>query len=161
MTRTKEELAASVRADRDFWRALVDEVGRDRMNEPGPMGEWSFKDMAAHLAGWRNRRIAILEADLRGEPEPAPPWPAELDDDDPINDWINEQAKNRSLDEVLADYDGTFERLAAALEAFPESTLADPDAFAWADGEALLEADFTGHLHDEHYPSVRAWLDGK
>jgi hypothetical protein len=24
---------------------------------------------------------------------------------------------------------------------------------------ALVDADFTGHLHDEHVPSVRAWLD--
>jgi hypothetical protein len=23
-----------------------------------------------------------------------------------------------------------------------------------------VEADFTGHLHEEHMPSVRAWLDG-
>jgi len=156
---TKAELVATVRVDRDFWRALVDEVPRDRMTEPGPMGDWSFKDMAAHLAGWRNPRIAILEAAARGEPAPPNPWPADLDDDDPINDWINDQAKNQSLEEVLSDYDSTFYRLADALEALPEETLADPEAFPWTGGTALLDADFTQHLHEEHYPSVRAWLD--
>src|SRR5262245_39207177 len=134
MTQTKAELIANVRADRDFWRALVDEVGRDRMNDPGPMGDWTFKDMAAHLAGWRNRTIGRLQAAANGEPSPPPPWPAELDDDDPINDWINEQAKDRSLDDVLADYDSTFYRLADALDAFSEATLADPTAFDWAGG---------------------------
>jgi len=37
--------------------------------------------------------------------------------------------------------------------------MADPTAYSWANGP-LGEADFTGHLHDEHVPSVRAWLDG-
>ena len=157
--RTKEELVAEIRADRRFWRALVDEVGRDRMDEPGPMGEWTFRDLAAHLAGWRNHRIALLEAQGRGEPLPPPPWPAEFEDDDDINAWIYARAHGRELDEVLADYDGTFERLARALEAFPPETLADPDAFAWSDGDALLDADFTAHLHEEHLPSIRAWLD--
>jgi hypothetical protein len=27
-------------------------------------------------------------------------------------------------------------------------------------GEAQVDVDFTGHLHDEHVPAVRAWLDG-
>ena len=26
-------------------------------------------------------------------------------------------------------------------------------------GEPLVDADFTGHLHEEHVPTVRAWLD--
>ena len=122
------------------------------------MGEWTFKDLAAHLAGWRNHRIAGLEADARDEPSPIAPWPADLDDDDSINAWIHDAALERSLDDVLADYDSTFERLASALEAFPEPTLADPEAFPWSDGEPLISFTFTEHLHEEHLPAVRAWL---
>src|SRR5436190_9441267 len=84
----QQAAADRVRADQQFWRALVDEVGRDRMNEPGPMGEWTFKDLAAHLAGWRNARIPMIEAVGRGEPVPPPPWPADMDDDDAINAWL-------------------------------------------------------------------------
>src|SRR4051812_34915212 len=62
-----EKLAAAVRADRTSWQELVSEVARDRMNEPGPMGDWTFKDLAGHLAGWRNYRIAQFEAVARGE----------------------------------------------------------------------------------------------
>jgi hypothetical protein len=160
-TYTKEQVIAGIRADRDFWRSLVDEVGRDRMEEPGPMGEWTFKDLAAHLAGWRNHRIAILEADAKGEPEPAAPWPADLDDDDPINEWIHDDAQKRSLDDVLADYDSTFYRLADALQGLPESKLADPAAYAWSGGEPLLNFTFLDHLHEEHLPSIRAWIESR
>jgi Protein of unknown function (DUF1706) len=156
----QREAAARVRADRQVWRDLVVEVGRDRMNEPGPMGEWTFRDLAAHLAAWRNIRIPIVEAAGRNEPAPEPPWPAELgDDDDRINDWFQERDRDRSLDDVLDDYDGSFDRLAAAIEALPESLANDPNAMAWTEGEALVDVDFTGHLHEDHLPAVRAWLD--
>jgi hypothetical protein len=156
--RTKSETIAAIRADRLFWRSLVDEVGRHRMGEPGPMGDWTFRDLAAHLAGWRNYRIAQFEAAARGEPLPAAPWPPELDDDDGINAWIHDAGAGRSLDDVLADYDSTFDRLADGLESLPEEVLADPNAFPWTDGEPVLDLDFLRHLHEEHLPSIRMWL---
>jgi len=152
-------LVARCEREREAWRVLVDEVGVDRMTEPGPMGPWSFKDLAAHLLGWRDRTIARLEAGGRGEPEPAPPWPADLEDDDVINTWIHEHDAGRSPEELVASYDASYDRLIAALEALPEALLIDPDAVPWVGGP-LVEIDFTGHLHDEHVAGVRAWLDG-
>lgn len=151
--------ADGLRADQRVWRALVDEVGRDRMDEPGPMGEWTFKELTSHLAGWRQRRIAELEAVAAGTPRPPDPWPAGLGDDDRINDWIRERDRYRSLEDVLADYDKSFERLAAAIEALPEAVSSDPGFFPWSDGVPIAEGDFTGHLHDEHLPDIRAWLE--
>jgi hypothetical protein len=161
MTSGKQrDAAARIRADQRFWRGLVAEVGRDRMNEPGPMGEWTFKDLAAHLGAWRNTRLPMIEAIGRGEPVPQQPWPAELADDDyeAINAWFQERDRDRSLDDVLAAYDGSFERLAAAIEALPEAVAEDPKGLPWAGGEAAVDLDFTEHLHAEHVPSVRAWL---
>jgi hypothetical protein len=40
----------------------------------------------------------------------------------------------------------------------PDEAAGDPDAFPWIGGP-LVDADFTDHLHEEHVPSVRAWLD--
>jgi hypothetical protein len=161
--RTKAEAIAAIRADQQYWRDLAAEVGVDRYAEPGPMGEWSFGDMAGHLVGWRERTIARLEAAARGEPEPVPPWPPELDDDDgdgtyTINDWIHARHASRSPQDLVGEYDASYDRLAAAIEALPEAALTDPDGFPWAGGP-LADADFKEHLHGEHVPSVRAWLD--
>ena len=156
----QREAAERVRADRQFWRALVAEVGRDRMDEPGPMGEWTFKDLTAHLAAWRNARIPAIEAAGRGDPRPAQPWPAELADDDyeAINAWFQERDRDRSLDDVLDDYDRSFERLASIVESLPEDVAHDPNALYWTGGDAPVAIDFTEHLHEEHVPSIRAWL---
>jgi hypothetical protein len=96
-----QAVAEAVRADRTFWRNLVDEVGRERMDEPGPMGEWSFKDLTAHLAAWRNCRIPMIEAIARGEPVPGTPWPAGMTDDDEINAWFQARDSRRTLDDIL------------------------------------------------------------
>jgi hypothetical protein len=157
----QRQLAARVRADRQVWRDLVAEVGRERMLEPGPMGDWTFKDMAAHLAAWRNARIPMIEAISRGESVPPPPWPAEMDDDDAINTWLQARDRDRPLDEVLDDYDRSFERLAAAIEALPEDVAHDPNGLPWAGGTRAVDIDFTDHLHDEHLPDVRAWLEAR
>jgi hypothetical protein len=155
---TQAEAAARIRADRQAWRDVVAAVGAERFDEAGPMGEWSFGDLAGHLLGWRERTIGRLEAAARGEPDPPTPWPAELDDDDAINDWIHERDRGRSAQELVDGYDGSFERLAAAVEALPSELIDSPTALAFTEGTPVSEVDFTGHFHDEHEPSVREWL---
>jgi uncharacterized protein (TIGR03083 family) len=160
--RTKDELIAAIRADQHYWRDLAAEVGPDRYAEPGPMGEWSFGDLAGHMVGWRNRTLNRLEAFARGEAVPPNPWPAELDEDDDhdideINAWIREQGAGRTPAQLVADYDASYDRLVRAIEAIPEATLTDGTAIPWLE-QPLADVDFTAHLHEEHAPSTRAWL---
>jgi hypothetical protein len=155
----REALIGQIEGVRERWRRLVADVGPDRLEEPGAMGEWTFKDVAAHLTAWRQRTVARLGAAARGEPEPPPPWPAELGgaEDDPINAWIHDQTKDRPAEELLAEADGIYDDFIAAVRALPDDALTDPNRFPWADGEALAHANFGGHL-DEHEPDVRRWL---
>lgn len=158
--RTQAEQIAALRADQEFWRVLAAEVGPARHAEPGPMGDWSFADMAGHLAGWRERTINRVFAVGRGEPEPAPPWHVEPEGEDEVhkvNAWIRAQHEGRSSAQLVAEYDASYDRLIEALEAVPAHL--QSAVVTWAD-EPLVEVDFTGHLHDEHVAPVRAWLDG-
>ena len=158
----RTKVVANIQAERALWADLVNEIGEDRMTEPGPMGEWTFKDLASHLLAWRDRTIGRLEAVVAGREEPPNPWPAELGDeeDDPINAWIHERTRDRPLRDVLDDVDRSYDRYASAVAALPEEAVTRPGAFPWLGGEALADAELFGHLHREHEPSLRAWLDG-
>lgn len=154
-----------IEQERRIWEELLAEVGAERMAEPGATGDWSFKDVVAHLNGWRVLTLARLEAAAEGrEPEP-PPWPAHLDEDDEgdldqINDWIYRASQGRSLQEVLAEYSQSFERMAAAVGALSDQELTEPGRYPWLGGhplEAVLDGTF-GHLHEEHEPGLREWL---
>jgi hypothetical protein len=155
----RDALIDHLEAVRARWRRLIDDVGPDRLEEPGPMGDWTFKDLAAHLTAWRRRSVDRLEAAARGEPQPPNAWAADLegeDEDDPINAWIHDRTKDRAANELLAESDAVYDDLIAAVRALPIDAVTDPNRFPWVGGP-LAEAQFGGHL-DEHEPSVRAWL---
>jgi hypothetical protein len=57
---------------------------------------------------------------------------------------------------LVADYDGSYDRLIEALEGLPAHL--QSATVPWT-GEPLVDVDFTGHLRDEHVAPVRAWLD--
>jgi len=161
---TKGQLIERIREERGAWEALLAAVGEPRMSTPGVEGTWSFKDMAAHLVAWRRRAIARLQAAHRGVEPPPPPWaPLQAVDDDfaPINEWIYQANRDRTLADVLQDTHASFAELEAAAGALPEPDLIDPQRFAWMGGSSLA-ADVMGnsveHFHGEHEPAIRAWL---
>jgi hypothetical protein len=150
---------------RQTWEEIVAAVGAAGMEQPVAGGDWTFKDIAGHLNGWRIRTVARLEAAVRDEaPRPAP-WPADLDDGtdagvDAINDWLHGYYSTRSTDEILAEAREQFDRLRAAVAALPEEALETPGRYPWL-GDSPLSTVLDGslgHLHEEHEPGLRAWL---
>jgi hypothetical protein len=67
-------------------------------------------------------------------------------------------SSDSSPEQLVSDYDASYDRLIAALASVSDDKLLDPNAIEWVGGP-LVDVDFSGHLHDEHLPSVRAWLD--
>lgn len=168
---TRGEAVAAINREREAWDTLLAEVGEDRMLEPGPMGDWTFKDLVAHLTDWRERTLRRLEAAAQGQPEPPAPWPADLEDDDEdkavdaINAWFQEQSANKLLGEVLDESRASYARLADVVQQLPDAALTDGGYFAWTGGQPLGEAITSGvifgHLYDEHEAEIRRWLAGR
>src|SRR5262245_34965945 len=130
-TLTREEALARFDAARRDHQAFLATIPKDRMTEPGATGPWSVKDVIAHVAAWRDRTIARLEASLAGQPEPPPLWPPELDEDDPINNWFYERDRDLPLDDVLKKWDTSFDRVRKVLVALPDEALFNADYFQW------------------------------
>ena len=122
----KSELLNGLQEEYQKWTAFLDQIGPARMDQPGVAGDWSIKDIVAHLTGWRRRTVARLQAAQRGAPEPPPPWPAHLQTDDEINAWIYETNHGRPVRAVLDDSQQVFQQLLAAIEGLPDEVLRDP-----------------------------------
>ncbi len=90
----KHQLVEIIEEERTDWEALLADVDPDRIDEPGVNGNWSFRDVTAHLLAWRDGGIRLLEAEARGEPEPPTPWPAALTGDEPgdLSTLVNPEA---------------------------------------------------------------------
>ena len=155
----KAELLDWLQEEYQKWEAFIDQVGPAGMDQPGVNGDWSIKDIVAHLMGWNRWLVARLRAAGGREPEPPPPWPAHLQTDDEINAWIYETNHGRSVPEVLDESHQVFQQLLTAVEGLPEQVLIDPSSYLpWLEGNPFTPAGIFSHFHDEHERDMRGWL---
>ena len=156
----KQALLDRIQHEAQVWDDFLREVGAARMEQPGAADEWTFKDVVAHLSGWRKQTIARLEA-ARDDRALEPIWPAEWDEEDDlekINEWIYWENHNRDLHDVLTESRTQFRQLHDLVRELPEATLFERDRFAWMQGRPLADVLHFGHFHEEHEPTLRAWL---
>ncbi len=93
---------------RRTWEEIVSEAGDAGMDRPGAAGEWTFKDVAGHLNGWRELTVDRLEAVARDEAPPPMPWPDDLNYEtdegvEAINRWIHARNRNRPAADILTE----------------------------------------------------------
>jgi hypothetical protein len=164
------DVLAAIDRQRAWWEGLLSEVGEARMEQPGATGDWTFKDVVAHLSGWQRRTLDRIDAARRDRPVPPTPWPAEFndiaDEDEQvqaINDWLYARNRDRPLADVLAESRAQWDELRASVAALPAATLNDPTLFPGLEGESLGQSILSGslfsHYHEEHEPVIRAWLE--
>lgn len=160
----KSELLDWLREEYRQWEAFLEQIGPARMEQPGVNGDWSMKDMVAHMIGTQPQMTASLQAAQRGEPEPPPPWPAHLKTDDEINAWIYETNRGRSLREVLDESREIFQQFLAVVEGLPDDVRIEEIHkhrtyyLAWVGAKRFPIGEFFDHFHDDHEPDIRAWL---
>jgi uncharacterized protein DUF1706 len=158
-TITKRQLLEGLDTARANWEALLRQVGPDRMELRGVNGEWSIKDVVAHVTAWDRRSVASLKAVQTGAwPEP-PEWPVNLDEDG-VNAWIFAANRGRRVQDALNESRQVFNQLAQALDLVTEQDLTAVGRFGWL-AENSLAASIRGNSL-EHYQihgaAIRAWL---
>jgi uncharacterized protein (TIGR03083 family) len=157
---TKARLLETLRARRAEWNTLLAEVPPERMTEPGVAGEWSVKDIVAHLLFYERWLADRLHERLRGEAYAG----SETDymPFDEVNERVYQQNRHRSAEDVLAESRDVFQRLVAGLEAQPEEFLIQPQHFEGAPQPVVIWQLLRANVYDhygQHAPSIRNWLD--
>ena len=141
------------------WETFLDTFGRDRLEQPNVNGTWSMKDVIAHLTEWTRGQVALMRAVLRGEPDPAPAWPAETHEEADINAWIYTTHKDRAVNDVLVDCRETLRQLRALIQELPDDTrIDDPYRQVHIGGRTFAAGEFFDHFHDDHEAGIRAWM---
>lgn len=154
---SKAQFLETQRATHAEWEALLAEVGEARMTEPGAAGEWSIKDVVAHVTWGEREMLQVLRShvlagsDLWQRPQ------------DARNAAVYAEHRSRSLPNVLDEAREVYAQLFAALQAVSEADLNDPRRFREMPEDWIPWQVVAGntYLHyQEHMPAIRAWLDG-
>jgi hypothetical protein len=105
-----ELLHAARDAERDLYAMLSDE----KRDAAGTIGDWSAKDVLAHLAAWRAIEARRLQATARGELAPAD----DPDPDEPVDDAnarLHAERVGRSWEEIDREADASVKALTDAI----------------------------------------------
>lgn len=155
----KSELLDWLQEKYQKWEAFLDLIGEARMEQPGVAGDWSMKDIVAHLIGWNRWLVIRLQAAQRGEVKPPSPWPAHVQSEDEINAWIYESNRGRSLGEVLDEMHQVHQQLLTFVEGLPDDVRIERDwRVVWLGDQRFPAGEFFDHFHDDHEPDIRDWL---
>ncbi|MBI5566503.1 MAG: ClbS/DfsB family four-helix bundle protein [Chloroflexi bacterium] len=157
---TVKQLVAAMHAARSDWGALLAEVGEGRWEQPGVAGDWSIKDIIAHLTYFENWATEVTGALERGEPLPASPYQGmEIDQE---NAAIYQRYHARPLAEAVHESQAAFLRSLDVVQRLRDEDLYSPEFTRPAGVDwivfDLIEGDTFGHYRD-HIVSVRAWLE--
>jgi hypothetical protein len=159
----KSELLDGLQEKDRQWQALLDQVGPARMEQPGVNGDWSMKDLIAHLTGWNRRILNSFQAAVLGQPEPPPPWPVHLQAEDDINAWIYTANHGRALREVLDETRQVNQQIRTVIAGLPNDARierVEPSYYlVWVGDQRFEVGEFYDHFYDEHEADVRAWLE--
>ena len=102
------------------WAALKESYTRlsdAQLTEPGVMGEWSVKDMLAHVTTWEEEALKYLPLILAGG---KPSRYVQFGGIDAFNAQMAEQKRDLALTDVLRQLDETHRRLLDYLQSVSE-----------------------------------------
>src|SRR5215217_7129775 len=144
---SKAELLERMRAGREEWDALITRIPDSVRTEPALAGDWSVKDLIAHVAAFEQWTAAQIRAANEGRsPTDRELYGVEEVTVDPEgwdldrqNAKIYAQYKETPLAEVMTLCNQAFADLVAAVEAVADEDFARPGAQTWTDDTTLLE----------------------
>src|SRR5437763_1621810 len=155
----KAALLDKIRTRQAEFESVLAPLSQAEMITTGVNGEWSIKDVLAHITAWQKRTIIRLEAAAEGREQTMTPVSNE-EEMNALNEQFYQENKARLLSDVLADWRATHLRMLEAVQVLSDEDLNDPYKFAWNGGNALWQnvAGNTYEHIDEHSGPVEQWL---
>jgi len=116
---------------------------------PGVTGQWSVRDIIAHVTWWEEEALKHLPLVREGGRPPR--YSVTYGGIDAFNALMTEKRRGLSLVQVLRQHDDVHERLVAYVQAAPEELFTRETRF-----RRRLKLDTYGH-YPQHAKAIRAW----
>ena len=169
---SRDEALVKFDAEFDRWKVALEAIGTDRMDEPGVMGDWSAKQLVAHLTGWQWKTWASMRTALAGGEYPPTPWPAEFNDQsnweddgnvESVNQWIHDMAELAPAGTIVSYSIQQWRDIRDIISNLEDGQVKDPTLFPRLEGrslgEILTDDVLFGHVREHLDDDVEPWLE--
>src|ERR1044071_6064725 len=121
------------------------------MTEPGVTGDWSVKDILAHITTWEEEALKYLPLIIKGDRPPR--YSSMYGGINAFNAQMTQQKRGLSLSDVLKQLDETHSRLIAYIQGTPEEQFTRETRF-----RRRLRLDTYGHC-PKHARAIMQWRE--
>ena len=126
-------------------------LSAEQLVEPGVMGDWSVKDILAHVTTWEQESLKYLPLIIQGGSPPR--YSVKYGGIDAFNAQMREQKRGLSLSDVLRQLDETHRRLIDYVQSAPEEQIRQETRF-----RRRLRFDTYRH-YQEHASVIWEWRE--
>jgi len=102
-----------------------------QMTQPGAIGEWSPKDVLAHLAEWQQMFLNWYNTGLRGETPHLPAEGFKWSQMPALNQKIYEKYRLQKLQEIEVFFNTSHQQMLDVIQELSEEDLFKPGRYAW------------------------------
>lgn len=145
----KQELYEVIHQERIKLNKALDNLTDEQKQRQGACGDWSVKDILAHLVEWEQRGLRWYRAGLQGEVPKTPDEDYNWRELPALNHAIFEAYRDWPLQEIEGVYAQSYEETLAALDQMTEAELFTPNTYPWT-GNSLLR-DYVNANTASHY----------
>jgi hypothetical protein len=154
----RTELLTQLIRVRGELQAILNDLSETHLLMPGAVGDWSVRDLLAHLTAWEVDMLTNIGKVKRGAKPGTTGWSKAAIERQ--NETWHGEMKDRPLHGVLADFDGARKQTLRVLEGLSDQEVAKPAD--WLQGRSLADyvASMTLEHEREHLEHLRHWRAG-
>lgn len=155
----KDEIVDRLEDDREEFLDAIEGLPPEEMQEPIAPGDWSVKDIIAHLNACEAELVKLLWQ-LKSGRKPTSMLLGDIDIEAQNKQWY-EASQSRSLESVMSDFEGVRRQTARRVEAFTDQELNDPKRYPSLGNSPLWKwiAENSFQHESEHRQTILRWRE--
>lgn len=147
--KTKEELLEANREEFEKLISLIEPLSVTIILKSGACGQWSIKDILAHLHAWHNLYLTWYREGMAGEKPQMPAQGYTWKTTPALNESIYQEYKDTPLNEVLEKFKESHHKLLEIINSHTDEELFIKKRYAWTGSTSL--GSYTVSCTSSHY----------
>jgi len=153
---TKDQIIETAQAERAALEQLLASLTPEQMIQPKVVGDWSAKDVLAHLIEWEQMAVNWYEAGVKGKVPVTPSEEYNWGQLPQLNHALYLKHRDRGLADIQKDFTASHKKIMKTIQNIPEKELFTRGHFAWTKNNTLAAYFISGT--SSHYRWARTTL---
>lgn len=134
---TKKQLLEDMEAEHKALEQILAALTSEQMTQPGIVGEWSIKDVLAHLLEWQCMVLKWHTAGVQGKVVPIPAEGLNWAQIPLLNQRIYETYRDRPLADIQKQFKASHKKMLSTIEGLSDSEMFTRGRYAWTKNNNL------------------------